>query len=118
MRWSGSRAAPASGWPGDAMRGPATDLPIALQEVTVRARGATILDRLSLTFAPGAPTVLIGPNGAGKTTVLRLAMGLLAPTTGQVSFGGRMGVPPTRRAIVLQRPVMLRRSAAANIEYA
>ena len=100
------------------MRGPATDLPIALQDAGYRVRNVAILDRISLQFAPGAPTVLIGPNGAGKTTLLRLAMGLIEPTVGQVSWGGRIGVPPTRRAIVFQRPVMLRRSAAANLRYA
>ena len=100
------------------MRGPVSDLPIVLQNVGYRARNVAILDRISLRFAPGAPTVLIGPNGAGKTTLLRIAMGLIEPTSGQVNWGGRIGVPPTRRAIVFQRPVMLRRSAAANLRYA
>jgi tungstate transport system ATP-binding protein len=45
-------------------------------------------------------------------------MGLLAPSSGRVTWGGRAAVPPDRRAIMFQRPVMLRRSAAANIEYA
>ena len=45
-------------------------------------------------------------------------MGLVEPTAGRVSWGGRAQVPPTRRAIVFQRPAMLRRSAAANIRYA
>jgi tungstate transport system ATP-binding protein len=100
------------------MRGPAADLPIAFQEVSVHARGVTILDRVSLLFAPGAPTVLIGPNGGGKTTLLRLAMGLIAPSSGQITWGGRHDAAPVRRAIVLQRPVMLRRTAAANVQYA
>ena len=100
------------------MRGPTADLPIVLQDVSYGARGVAILDRVSLRITPGAPTALIGPNGAGKTTVLRVAMGLIQPTGGQVSWGGRNGVPPTRRAIVFQRPVMLRRSTAANVEYA
>jgi tungstate transport system ATP-binding protein len=100
------------------MRAPAADLPIVLQDVSVHARALPILDRVSLSFMPGAPTVLIGPNGAGKTTLLRVAMGLTAPLTGRVTWGGRANVPPARRAIVLQRPTMLRRSVAANIGYA
>jgi len=86
---------------------------IRFEEVTVAAGTVTLLDRLSLTLAAGAPTVVIGPNGAGKTTLLRAAMGLLPPTAGRIV---RDGDP--RRAIVFQRPTMLRRSAAANIRYA
>ncbi len=100
------------------MRAPATDLPIVLQDVSYRVHDTAILDRVSLSLAPGAPTVLIGPNGGGKTTLMRLAMGLVEPTAGQVSFGGRVNVPPTRRAIVFQRPVMLRRSVSGNLNYA
>ena len=100
------------------MRAPSTDLPIMLEDVSVRAGDVTILDRVTLELAAGAPTVLIGPNGAGKTTLLRLAMGLVAPSRGQVSWGGRERVEPTRRAIMFQRPAMLRRSAGGNIRYA
>ncbi|MBX9847549.1 MAG: ATP-binding cassette domain-containing protein [Xanthobacteraceae bacterium] len=100
------------------MRAPATDLPIVLQDISYRVRDVAILDRVSLELAPGSPTVLIGPNGGGKTTLMRVAMGLIEPTAGQVSFGGRIGAPPTRRAIVFQRPVMLRRSVAGNLGYA
>ena len=42
----------------------------------------------------------------------------LSPTHGRVTYGGRTDVPPVRRAIVFQRPVMLRRSAAGNLTYA
>src|SRR5215831_5497037 len=63
-------------------------------------------------------SVLIGPNGAGKTTLLRLLMGLAAPVRGRVTWGGREAAEPTHRAIVFQRPAMLRRSAAGNIRYA
>ena len=100
------------------MRGPVSDLPIVFEEVSFAARAVTILDRIALAFAAGAPTLLVGPNGAGKTTLLRLAMGLARPSAGRVTWGGRADAPPTRRAIVLQRPVMLRRSAAANLRYA
>ena len=100
------------------MRAPPSDLPIRFGDVTVSAGAVTVLDRVSLAIQPGAPTVLIGPNGAGKTTLLRLAMGLIPPSRGHVTWDGVAGVPPIKRAIVFQRPVMLRRSAAGNIRYA
>jgi tungstate transport system ATP-binding protein len=97
---------------------PTADLPIVFEDVTLAAGTVTILDRVTLAFTPGAPTVLIGPNGSGKTTLLRTAMGLAAPSRGRVTWGGREHAPPTRRAIVFQRPTMLRRSALANLRYA
>jgi tungstate transport system ATP-binding protein len=100
------------------VRAPASDLPIVLDQASIVARGTLLIDGISLTLAGGPPTVLIGPNGAGKTTLLRLAMGLITPTAGRVTWGGRADVPPVRRAIMLQRPVMLRRSAAGNLHYA
>ena len=100
------------------MRAPDTDLPIVLDDVQYGVRDLTIIGGVSLMLGAGAPTVLIGPNGSGKTTLLRLMMGLIEPTAGRITWGGRQHVPPNRRAIVFQRPVMLRRSAAANIRYA
>ena len=99
------------------MRAPLTDLPVAFDRVTVRAGATTIIDRLTLTLASGSPTLVVGPNGAGKSTLLRLCMGLAVPTEGRITWGGRADTKPTRRAFVFQRPVMLRRTAAANIAY-
>ena len=100
------------------MHAPASDLPLQFDDVTVVTGAVNALDRLSLVIRPGAPTLVIGPNGSGKTTLLRLAMGLVPPSRGKVSWGGVAGAAPNRRAIVFQRPVMLRRTAAANIRYA
>jgi tungstate transport system ATP-binding protein len=100
------------------MRAPDANLPILLDDVSLAVRGVTILDRIDLALVPGAPTVVIGPNGAGKTTLLRLTMGLIRPTAGRVTWGGRTDAPSDRRAIVFQRPVMLRRSVEANLRYA
>lgn len=100
------------------MRAPTADLPIAFDNVTVAAGAITILDAITLTLIPGAPTVLIGPNGSGKTTLLHTAMGLIMPSHGRITWGGRENVPPMRRAIVFQRPAMLRRSVSGNIRYA
>jgi len=100
------------------MRAPVSDLPIVLENVGVRASSITIIDGLTLSIAAGPPTVLIGPNGSGKTTLLRLMMGLISPAGGRITWGGCENAPPERRAIVFQRPVMLRRRAGANIRYA
>ncbi len=100
------------------MRAPTSELPLIMDDVSLQAGSTTILNRLSLTIAPGAPTLIVGPNGAGKTSLLRLCMGLDAPSTGRITWGGRSDRAPVRRAILFQRPVMLRRTAAANVTYA
>src|SRR5262249_34047224 len=103
---------------GGTLRAPLTHLPLLLEDGSFSAGGVTILERISLALVAGSPTVLIGPNGAGKTTLLRLIMGLILPTRGRVTWGGREQAASTHRAIVFQRPAMLRRSAAGNIRYA
>ncbi len=100
------------------MRAPVSDLPLVLDGVSLQAGATAILERLSLTITPGPPTLIVGPNGAGKTSLLRLCMGLVAPSSGRVSWGGRADSVPRRRAILFQRPVMLRRTTAANVAYA
>jgi tungstate transport system ATP-binding protein len=100
------------------MRPPVSDLPLVLEDVSFSARDVAIVRNLTLTIGAGAPTVLVGPNGSGKSTLLRLAMGLIAPSAGRVTWGGRAESDGRRRAMVFQRPVMLRRSAASNVAYA
>ena len=99
------------------MRAARSDLPLSFSDVSLTVGATTILDRLNLTIGPGAPTLILGPNGSGKTSLLRLCMGLASPSRGAVSWGGRTDGGPERRAILFQKPVMLRRSAAANVVY-
>src|SRR4051812_4653823 len=99
------------------MRAPISDLPVSFADVSLRIGAVEILRDLSLDLGLGAPTVLLGPNGSGKSTLLRLAMGLAQPTSGRITWGGR-ATPGERLAMVFQRPVMLRRSAAANVAFA
>lgn len=44
---------------------------------------------LSFTVKPGRVTGFLGPNGAGKTTTLRMLLGLVRPTSGTATIGGR-----------------------------
>jgi tungstate transport system ATP-binding protein len=83
-----------------------------LTAVTVCSGETIILDRVSLTVTMGGPTAVVGPNGAGKTTLLRLLMGLVDIAAGSVDAGS------VSRAIVFQKPVMLRRSVAENVAFA
>jgi len=100
------------------MRAPVSDLPVVFENVALRSGATQILEGVNLTIAQGPPTLIVGPNGAGKTSLLRLCMGLLAVSSGRITWGGSTNRPPLRRAIVFQRPVMLRRPAAANVAYA
>jgi branched-chain amino acid transport system ATP-binding protein len=48
-----------------------------------------VLWDVDLAFEEGKTTVIVGPNGAGKTTLLRSMMGLVTPTQGTISLGGK-----------------------------
>jgi tungstate transport system ATP-binding protein len=100
------------------MRDTPSDLPIAFDAVAVRAGTVDILRDVTLEIGGGAPTLLLGPNGSGESTLIKLGMRLIAPTAGRITFGGRSATNAARSAIVFQKPVMLRRSAAANIAFA
>ena len=101
------------------MRAPSSILPLAMREVSFAAGGRTIIDRVSFELTGGLRKVILGANGAGKSVLMRLMHGLLRPTSGEVAWSE--GDPERlrrRQAMVFQRPVMLRRSALANIVYA
>ncbi len=97
------------------MRGSASILPLQLRNVGLAIRDRDLLRQIDVELSPGAPTMIMGPNGAGKSLFLRVCHGLIAPTSGSVEWS----VPSTRaQAMVMQRPVLLRRSAKANLVHA
>jgi tungstate transport system ATP-binding protein len=101
------------------VRGTVPLLPLTLADVVFEAGGRRIVDRVSVTLDRCARTVILGPNGAGKSVLLRLCHGLLQPTSGEVRWNsGEINGGARRQAMVFQRPVMLRRSALANVTYA
>ncbi len=62
---------------------------IEIRSLTKRYGVATAVDDLSFTVRPGQVTGFLGPNGAGKTTTMRVALGLAAPTSGEVLIAGQ-----------------------------
>ena len=91
--------------------------PIVAKGASVVRRGVRVLDRVDLTVAPRSCTFILGPNGSGKSTLLRLLHGLIRADEGDVTWAGET-TRPLRQAMVFQRPVLLRRSAAANVRHA
>ena len=92
---------------------------IELRDVRKSYGAADVIKGIDLTLEAGGTTVLMGPNGAGKSLLLRLMHGLIKPSGGTLSWGGKMLDDGIRRrqAMVFQRAVMLRRSVAANIDF-
>jgi tungstate transport system ATP-binding protein len=84
---------------------------VELEGLSLAEGGVAIVRDVSLKVGAGR-TAILGPNGAGKSSLLRLMHGLLRPS------GGRVVWPlPLSQGMVFQRPVMLRATVLANIEY-
>lgn len=98
------------------MTAAAAILPLVLEGVGFEVAGRALLSGIDLRIEAGRRLVILGPNGAGKTLLLRLCHGLIAPTAGRLRWacGSQR---PEAQAMVLQRPVLLRRSVAENLAY-
>ena len=83
------------------------------------AGGKRLLDDVDLRLSTGPVTMIMGPSGAGKSLLLRLLHGLAEPTSGRVLWDGQPldEAARKRQAMVFQRPVLLRRSVAANVDF-
>jgi tungstate transport system ATP-binding protein len=95
-------------------------LPLELRRLSYETNGKRVIDGLDLSIEGRGITVIMGPNGAGKSVLLRLMHGLIAPTGGDILWAGKRSNREVlrRQAMVFQKPVLLRRSAAANIWHA
>ena len=80
---------------------------IRLRDLTMEFDGERILDGINLYINDHEFLTLLGPSGCGKTTTLRIIGGFLTPTSGTVTFDGKVinDVPPYKRQIntVFQR---------------
>jgi ATP-binding cassette subfamily B protein RaxB len=83
-----------------------------------------VLQHVNLRIEAGESVAITGPSGGGKTTLLKIMLGVLAPTAGEVRIGGRDGVPLTRLGlqrwrqmvgVVMQDEPLFSGSVADNI---
>ena len=58
------------------------------RELTKKFGAKTAVDNVSLSMEPGHVYAMLGPNGSGKTTWMKMAAGLVKPTSGEVFFNG------------------------------
>ena len=102
------------------MRAPSSDLPLVLDDVSLQAGATTILDRLSLTIDAGRADADRRARMARARRTLAAALhGAMRAVDAAASAGAAGPISAlARRAILFQRPVMLRRTAAANVAYA
>lgn len=82
------------------------DAPLVAHNVTYRAGGRALVDRVSLALARGEVLALVGPNGAGKSTLLRLLAGDLVPAGGEVTLDGRPLARHGARDLALRRALL------------
>lgn len=94
-------------------------MPLEVRGLAWSAGGKRLIDGIDLALTDGGITVIMGPNGAGKSLLIRLLHGLLEPDAGQITWNGQASGDATRarQAMVFQKPVLLRRSVAANIDF-
>ena len=64
-----------------------------------RYGSAMALDHIDLALEPGRIIGLLGPNGSGKSTLIKLAMGLLQPTSGEILIDGKAPSPQTNAVV-------------------
>ncbi len=94
---------------------PRSIFPLSLQNVGYKKAGVKLIDDISVTLQADGRTIVMGPNGAGKSLLMRLCHGLIRPTSGRVIWASEQR---HTQAMVFQAPVLLRRTARKNVEFA
>jgi len=88
---------------------------LQIQGLTRAFGGRVVVDHLSFEVRPGRVTGFVGANGAGKTTTMRMILGVLAPTEGEVLWDGtpitaelrrRIGYMPEERGLYPRMPII------------
>jgi tungstate transport system ATP-binding protein len=91
-------------------------LPLTVRSLSYSVGAVEVVRDVSFVIERGSRNIVLGANGAGKSVLLRLLHGLLVPSGGQITWA--QADAKFKQAMVFQRPVMLRRTARENIEFA
>ncbi len=93
-------------------------LPLRVRDICFDVGGKRLIEHISFTVHAGPCLIILGPNGAGKSLLLRLCHGLLSPSEGTIEWAkADSSRARNQQAMVFQRPVLLRRSVAANAHF-
>ena len=94
-------------------------LPIYIKDLSLILDEIKILSSLNLSINSDNVTVIMGPNGAGKSIFLKILNGILTPTSGCITWNNKKQFSDTlnTQAFVFQKPILLRRSVIANLDY-
>ena len=105
VRTSSPARLPQAGGP--APGAPASDAVVLTHDLTKTFGRRTVVEGLNLVVPRGAVYGFLGPNGSGKSTTMKMLLGLLAPTRGQISVLGRPFSPTTRAEIMSRTGSMI-----------
>ena len=86
---------------------PASNAVVLTHDLTKTFGRRTVVEGLNLVVPRGAVYGFLGPNGSGKSTTMKMLLGLLAPTRGQISVLGRPFSPTTRAEIMSRTGSMI-----------
>lgn len=92
---------------------------LELVDIAYRAGSTTLLDKVNMSATESDISAIMGFNGAGKSVLLKIMHGILQPNSGSVLWDQKPADTQHRRsqAMVFQKPVLLKRSTKANIDF-
>ena len=94
-------------------------LPLEIKNLNYSIGSKEILYNLNIKIISDKITVIMGPNGSGKSVFLKILNGIIRPTSGKILWNEKIdkSLALNGQALVFQKPILLRRSVEANLEF-